>query len=125
MHSVSSRALTKAAASKKEACEAQHRAEYLSALNSASHTNRLQAQNQHLQQQLQLCQLQLQAKQQQLAHVQAQASTTTVAYPALVARVAACVNRLVATAYHEHLPVGERQELAVIAEELLRACGQD
>lgn len=124
IHSLTNRALSKAVSAKKEGAEALNRADLLETMTAVSNSNtqHLQLQCQMLQQQLHLAQLQLQAKQQQLQQIQARSQHTTVAYPQLVSRVAKSVTRLVATAYREHLPVAERQELAMIAEELLNSC---
>jgi hypothetical protein len=124
VHSLTNRVLAKAVSAKKEVSDALMRAEQFSAMTASSHSSiqHLQLQNQMLQQQLQLAQIQLQAKQQQLVQVQARSQHVSVAYPQLVGHVAKCVNRLVSTAHHDHLPVAERQELAAVAEDLLAAC---
>lgn len=125
LHGLNKRTLSKAVSSRKESTEAVSRAEQFAAITATSHSNtqQLQLQNQMLQHQLRLAQLQLQAKQQELMNAQARAQSSAVTYPQLVARVARSVNRLVASAYREKLPLEERQELALIAEELLTACG--
>jgi hypothetical protein len=79
-------------------------------------------QNHLLRQQLHLAQLQLRAKQQQVVQARTLAQRSVVARPQLVSQVAAAVSNLVGLAQKESLPIAERQELAVIAEDLLAVC---
>lgn len=122
VHGLSKRVLGKAVTLKKEAIDANSKAEQVAAL--ASSNQQLQLQNKLLQQQVRVAEAELLARQQQLQQVQIRAQHAVVAYPQLIARVTNSVNRLVAAASQESLPVGDRQELARISQELLAACGQ-
>jgi len=126
VHGLSKRVLGKAVTLKKEALDANSRADQVAALASSNHSQmqQLQLQNKLLQQQVRVVEAELQARQQQLQQVQVRAQHAVVAYPQLIARVTNSVNRLVAAASQDSLPVGDRQELARISQELLAACGQ-
>jgi hypothetical protein len=124
LHSLTNKLLGKAVGAKKEAGEAGDKAQQFAALTAASHndTNQLQMQNHLLRQQLHLAQLQLRAKQQQVLQARTLAQRSVVARPQLVSQVASAVSNLVNLAHKDSLPLAERQELAVIAEDLLAVC---
>lgn len=124
LHSLTNKLLQKAVGAKKDAGEAGEKTQQFAALVAASHndTHQLQMQNHLLRQQLHVMQLQLKVQQQQAMQARAMAQRSAVARPQMVAQVASAVNGLVKLAHKDNLPLGERQELAMIAEELLAVC---